>query len=52
MGFENSSKFGTPNLTEEQLYQMNRAINKELWEKGEVPKEEQKEEVKKSGFTK
>ena len=52
MGFENSNKFGTPNLSEEDLYRMNRALNKALWEKGEIkPEDVKEEEVKKSGFT-
>lgn len=53
MGFEPSGKFGTPNMTQEELYQQQKAFNKYLWENNinqNLP-EEEKEKIKKSGFT-
>lgn len=50
MAFENPQKFGTPIFTEKEAYEMQKGINRALWEK----KEEVKvvEETKKSGFCK
>lgn len=59
MPFEEGKDFGgNPNMTQEELYKQQRAFNKYLWDNnindtsvansGQV----QKQEVKKSGFTK
>lgn len=51
MSFENPQKFGTPIFTEKEAYEMQKGINKMLWE-GKETKVEVKEETKKSGFCK
>ena len=54
MGFERGEKFGTPTMTEKDLYKMQREYNKYLWDNNindaNGNKEMKAETEKKSGF--
>ena len=57
MGFERGEKFGTPTMSEQDLYKMQREYNKYLWDNnindanGNAVNQKS-ETTKKSGFTK